>query len=569
MTKHDIRRVPFSRFGSYLAISDLGPPHSLPAGVAPGIWLRAFSGESARELLKLELLSQGQSVACRMDCDEAVLTLSPSDGQGSLRLAWAGTDRLQISGAGAGLRLHLRGHNFNGVSPISGQQCRIMMFSAFRVFQLTTRRGRIVAVAGWGPEGPHTYVDVLPDEDGCVDAVLDRQLGSAFPREIQWDDFERSAAAVREEFAAFAEPQVRGVPAAFVETARLAAYVNWSAVVHPEGLNRRPAMLMSKNWMTNVWSWDHAFNALALAPSHPELAWDQLQLPYDHQLPTGDLPDFFNSILKLHNFNKPPVQGWIAAWMLRHTPMPDLAKWYRQFSLHARYWLEFRRREGSGLLFCEHGNDSGWDNATVYDGGLPVDSPDITAHLISMLDVLADWAGQLGQTAEAAEWRATADILLKALVEEAWRDGQFVYRRLSDGKHDEGHRSLIPLMPLVLGERLPEAIRKEMIDRVRAFVTEWGPATEAPGTPRYEPEGYWRGPIWGPSTLILADGLRRSGAQQLAHEIALKYCRLCRKSGFPENFNAITGEPLRDPAYTWTSSVFLTLAREFLQEGDE
>jgi glycogen debranching enzyme len=122
---------------------------------------------------------------------------------------------------------------------------------------------------------------------------------------------------------------------------------------------------------------------------------------------------------------------------------------------------------------------------------------------------------------------------------------------------------------LVLGERLPEAIRKEMIEQVRAFLTEWGPATEAPGTPRYEPEGYWRGPIWGPSTLILADGLRRSGAPELAHEIGLKYCRLCRKSGFSENFNAVTGEPLRDPAYTWTSSVFLTLAREFLQEGDK
>ncbi len=40
----------------------------------------------------------------------------------------------------------------------------------------------------------------------------------------------------------------------------------------------------------------------------------------------------------------------------------------------------------------------------------------------------------------------------------------------------------------------------------------------------------------------------------------------CAVSGFAENFNAVTGDPLRDPAYTWTSSVFLTLAREFLAD---
>jgi hypothetical protein len=572
MTQFDIRRIPFSRFGSYLAISDLGPPHKLSADVAPGIWLRAFSGESAKELFKLELLVNGQPVEAGLNCDEAVLSLCTPEG-GPLRMTWAGSDRLQIAGEKVGLRLQLRGHEFNGVSPISAQKCRMIMFSAFRVFQLTARRGRVAATAGWGVKGPHTHVDLLPDEEGFLDVVLDRRIGSTFPDEVEWKDFEETAAEVRNEFAAFAEPQVRGVPEAFVETARLAAYVNWSAVVHAEGLNRRPAMLMSKNWMSCVWSWDHAFNALALAPTHSELAWDQLQLPYDHQLPTGELPDFFNSILMLHNFNKPPVQGWIAMWMLRHTAMPEgrdgLAHWYDQFSRQVRYWPEYRRREGSDLLFLEHGNDGGWDNATVYDGGLPVRSPELTAYTITMLDVLAEWAGELNRPAEASEWRSAAEVLLKALVEEAWCADGFVYHRLSDGDYDHGARSLLPYMVLVLGERLPLHIRETMIQRIQAFLTEWGPATEEPGTARYEAEGYWRGPIWGPSTLIVADGLRRSGAPDLAHEVALKYCRLCRKSGFPENFNALTGEPLRDPAYTWTSSVFLTLAREFLNPGDQ
>jgi hypothetical protein len=97
MTQFDMRRIPFSRCGSYLAISDLGPSHVLSADVAPGIWLRAFSGESAKELFKLELLVNGQPLEAGLNCDEAVLPLCTPEG-GPLRLAWAGSDRLQIAG---------------------------------------------------------------------------------------------------------------------------------------------------------------------------------------------------------------------------------------------------------------------------------------------------------------------------------------------------------------------------------------------------------------------------------------------------------------------------------------
>ena len=75
----------------------------------------------------------------------------------------------------------------------------------------------------------------------------------------------------------------------------------------------------------------------------------------------------------------------------------------------------------------------------------------------------------------------------------------------------------------------------------------------------YTEDGYWRGPIWGPSTLLIVAGLREAGFGELAQRIADGYCRMCEKSGFAENFNALTGEGLRDRAYTWASSVYLLL----------
>jgi hypothetical protein len=39
---------------------------------------------------------------------------------------------------------------------------------------------------------------------------------------------------------------------------------------------------------------------------------------------------------------------------------------------------------------------------------------------------------------------------------------------------------------------------------------------------------------------------------------------MAQQSGMHENFDAITGDGLRDPAYTWTSSVFLIFAHQLL-----
>ena len=80
-------------------------------------------------------------------------------------------------------------------------------------------------------------------------------------------------------------------------------------------------------------------------------------------------------------------------------------------------------------------------------------------------------------------------------------------------------------------------------------------------SPLYESDGYWRGPIWAPPTLILTDGLRRAGESALAADIARRFCNLCRQSGFAENYDAVSGAPLRDRAYTWTASVFFELLR--------
>jgi len=60
--------------------------------------------------------------------------------------------------------------------------------------------------------------------------------------------------------------------------------------------------------------------------------------------------------------------------------------------------------------------------------------------------------------------------------------------------------------------------------------------------------------------MIVEAGLRAAGEVSLADEVSERFRRLCERSGFAENFDALTGDGLRDRAYTWTASVYLLLA---------
>jgi glycogen debranching enzyme len=232
---------------------------------------------------------------------------------------------------------------------------------------------------------------------------------------------------------------------------------------------------------------------------------------------------------------------------------------YERLGSWTRFWLDHRRKPGHALPYYQHGNDSGWDNATTFDRDRVVESPDLAAFLLLQLAELASLARELGRT--SSEWDIAARELESALLEELWTGDGFVARSVDD-RTASGQTSLLTAMPIVLGERLPVDIAEKLAARIAQHLTSWGPATELPDSPLYEADGYWRGPIWAPSTLLVEDGLRRAGHVELADEISRAFRAVCERSGFAENFDALTGSGLRDRAYTWTAAAYLVLAAD-------
>jgi glycogen debranching enzyme len=317
--------------------------------------------------------------------------------------------------------------------------------------------------------------------------------------------------------------------------------------------------------MDKVWSWDHCFNALALAPGAPELAWDQFSVIFDHQDRTGVLPDSVTHSEVLYNFVKPPIHGWALGRLRRlladRLGRDELTEAYHRLARWTDFWLTCRRAPGDTLPHYQHGNDSGWDNATTFDPERVVVTADLAAFLTLQLRELADLAAELGLTDDATRWTGLATTVGKAMVDELWNGDRFHARGVHTGR-TWATDSLLDLMPIVLGEHLPEPVASVLAERIAVHLTPHGLASERPDSSHYQPDGYWRGPIWAPATMLVVDGLRRAGHGELARQVSDRFRALCETFGFAENFDALTGAGLRDRAYTWTASVYLLLARD-------
>jgi glycogen debranching enzyme len=560
----DVHEIPFSRRGSWLNLSPVIALHT----VADDIHLVSHQ-TGMHGVLSLAPLHDDNPAETVISATPAELVWSNDDGQVAALLE--SLDTLRLRGTGLGMRIADATAvltPFTGTfffeDPIDGSAI-FTSYETGRRYRVTCLRGSM-RFEGAEALGASQRAVVLSGSDGW-EAVVE-EFETARPAYAQSASFDEARTAIEREFADYVE-MVAGWRTDATPAAALAAYVMWAATVSPRGFLRRESMLMSKHWMDKVWSWDHCFNAMALAPGDLDLALDQFFTPFDHQESSGALPDSVTHSEILYNFVKPPIHGWAFAKIRARATVPvsdeTLRSVYDHLSAWSRFWLDARRVTGHALPHYQHGNDSGWDNSTTFDYDRLIESPDLAAFLTTQLDQLASLADELA-TGEGDQWRAERDALRDALVAELWDDGKFIGLGVLNRRRSKT-TSLLNLLPIVATDQLSDEITTTLANDIAAHVTEWGPATQLLDTEEYEDDGYWRGPIWAPSTVIIEDGVRRAGHEDLANTISERFRRLCEKSGFAENFDAVSGEGLRDRAYTWTASAYLLLAHEAVIAG--
>lgn len=341
----------------------------------------------------------------------------------------------------------------------------------------------------------------------------------------------------------------------------LAQYILWSNIVSPRGLLKYETIYSSKNKMTNAWSWDNLFTILPLINKFFDLSINAIKTFTELQREDGLIPDFVNDVYCCYNFCKPPIIGFIIEYLNRNKLLSyeEIIDLYEPLKNWALWWLNFRDDDKDYLIQYNHGNESGMDNSTIFISSPPIESPDLNSYLIILFRVLQKMAILKSKRFEMDLFRDIESRLYLSLIN-LWDGEDFV---AYDKNHNKiNSESLQKYIPLILEDLKPEIINQIHKTLIKKYLSPYGITTEAQNSKYFNETGYWRGPIWAPTTFIFYEALQKHGYLKTSQELRKKYLAMIKNSYFSENYNPKTGEGLCDTDFSWTASIFLTFYEE-------
>ena len=559
---YGIDTVPFSACGSYFAVSE---------NVREGkVYIRDLHGGDGADSNIYELSIDGY-VWKDLICERTETVLS-FHGQNNtacfVTLLCTADDRLFIKASGVTVRLKgITDGAYDTLVQISEREYEHQLYDKQLKICMSVLEGLCTAESKWTVRGSAEPILTVNADGETACTVLKSTMVSCRSDTGTEDCFDTAKQQLISEY----DEWKRRFPSlldAYKESHSLARYILWNNTVHAQGALTCDAVYMSKNTMFNIWSWDNCFTALALGGAYPETSYGQLKIFFDTQDVFGAYPDYVNNAFASFNCLKPPIHAWVYHKLLEANPLFSRREYfmpaYKSFCRAALYWLDRRRPHGSAFPLYYHGNDSGWDNASVFHQGVPVESPDLSAFLIQKMDLLSSFAQKLGDDAEAVQWKRRADELFAGFMDRFYEDGAFhAWNTGTKSRIGTGH-SLMMYLPLVIAYRMDKHISDALVhDLEQNFEAPFGLTTEQKDSSLYKAGGYWLGPLWAPVTYLFIDALRANGYPDFAKRLAYRFFEVTKIGLMAENYDAFTGRGYDDQAFTWPACVFLQLEKEF------
>ncbi|MCB9989916.1 MAG: neutral trehalase [Rhodospirillales bacterium] len=109
------------------------------------------------------------------------------------------------------------------------------------------------------------------------------------------------------------------------------------------------------------------------------------------------------------------------------------------------------------------------------------------------------------------------------------------------------------------GGALPEPYQGPILERLKAWEDQLSfllPSL-APDDPAFEPERYWRGPVWPVVNFLAATGLAEHGHRLQAERIRTDTAALIRDGGLREYYDPRNGAALGGDHFSWTAAMWL------------
>lgn len=279
----------------------------------------------------------------------------------------------------------------------------------------------------------------------------------------------------------------------------------------------------------SLFMWDTAFMTMFCNYGHPYVPGIQsLDNFYCTQLRNGEIVREISEITgePLRRFSKPgtpaslnhPILAWaeIESYMISadkdrlKAVYPSLVAYYRSY--------EQIKDPDSGFYL---GTWASMDNSPRNDGMLC--SIDTTSEMVLFARNLAFISHELGLRNEAQQFESDAEALSDKINEKLWDPKSKFYYDWSKDHSRHTVKTIAgywPLLAHIASKEQAEYLASHLKDPkqfARLHMVPTIPADE----PEFQPTGhYWRGGVWTPTNMMVIDGLRQYGFNELAALIA-------------------------------------------------
>jgi len=216
------------------------------------------------------------------------------------------------------------------------------------------------------------------------------------------------------------------------------------------------------------------------------------------------------------------------------------------------------------LWLVEEAKRAGYDAGMLREtGSFQVGDVLFTAIFAAASDLLAKLAGLLRKADDAAELRdyaAQARAAVFCHVDDSTGLAADVDLRTGSLLRTE---TIAGFAPLIAGA-MPSYIRQRLISILTG--PRWAghpgmrwplPPSTSPCSPAFNPNCYWRGPVWPFFNWLLAWALRRDGEVSVASRLRSASLDQLSDGTFAEYYHPMTGAPLGSLDQSWTTAVAL------------
>lgn len=338
-------------------------------------------------------------------------------------------------------------------------------------------------------------------------------------------------------------------------------------------------------YFVGCWAWDCWRFSAAMAHFFPSLAKDNIRVMFDYQQADGMVIDCIYTDPKENNArdSKPPLACWAVDEIWKATADTAFVReMYPKLLAYYKWWYKKRDHDGNGI--CEFGStdgtleaaawESGMDNAIRFDGArmlkngenawsINQESVDLNGYLAYEYTILKKFSKILNEKFEEPDMRGRiADYFFDT------KNGYFFDRRLTDGSfvREAGCEGYLPFWTKIATQQQWKMAKKTLEDKTK-FSTYIPFPTIAADNPKYDPNGYWRGPIWLDQTYYAIEGFRNYGehakADMYTRQVFDRLEGLTADAPIYENYDTFTGKGLQASHFSWSAAHLLMLYRSY------